>query len=59
VKPKAKKKVKLDPATPTKKKYAFSMFGLALGRYKVPMLLLELNISHGTWTDIQNEVATH
>ena len=59
VKPGTSKRVRRDPVTPIKKKYAFSMLELAPGQYKVPQLLKELNISHGTWTDIQTEVAAH
>jgi len=58
VKPGTSKRVRRDPGTPTKK-YAFSTLELAPGQYKVPQLLKELNISHGTWTDIQTEVAAH
>jgi hypothetical protein len=56
VKPRPTKKAKVDAATPKKKKYPFSSDDLAPSQYKVPQMLQELNISYGTWTDIQNEV---
>jgi hypothetical protein len=42
-----------------KKKYSFAFYGIAPSQYKVPQMLQELDISQGTWVDIQHDVATN